>query len=360
MAALAVYCWSAAMLNTDPLYPAAALISFANRFLAAMGCTPAVAAEVAEHLVDADLCGVYSHGIFRLAQYADDARTGRFEPAGEPELTAAEGGAPLVLGRGGFGIPAMRLAAGEAVRLAREAGTGTVGVANIHHTGRLGAFAESAAAEGCLAILFGGGARHDWPQVAPYGGAKGRLPTNPYAFGIPGGERGPVVLDFATAAGAGGKIYAARAAGRPLPEGLCIDAAGRPTTDPEDYFNGGALLPMAGPKGYGLALVAELMGEAVFGEMMDGLNWVCVCIDLQRFRSPAAYRQAAEECLAALRTCPPAPGFEQVEVPGEREATLRAERQSTGVPLSAGVVSELQAAAAKLGVASDELVSPAR
>ena len=348
------------MLETDQRFPAASLTRFAGRFLRALGCSPAIAAEVAEHLVDADLCGVYSHGTFRLAQYAEDARAGRFEPAGEPEVTAAEGGAPLVLGHGGFGIPAVRLAAREAVRIAQESGTGTVGVAGIHHTGRLGAFAETAARQGCLAIMFGGGARHDWPQVAPFGGAEGRLPTNPYAFAIPGGERGPVVLDFATAAGAGGKIYAARAAGRALPEGLCIDAAGHPTTDPEDYFTGGALLPMAGPKGYGMALVAELLGEAVFGDMMDGLNWICVCIDLKRFRAPARYKAAAEECLASLRTCPPAPGFDRVEVPGEREEALREDRRRTGIPLSAGAVAELKDAAAALGVGAGELLSPAR
>ncbi len=348
------------MFETDHRFPADALTQFASRFLSGIGCSPAIAAEVAEHLVDADLCGVYSHGLFRLTQYANDAEAGRFKPSGAPHLTSAEGGAPLVLGQGGFGIPAMRLATHEAVRLAREGGTGTVGVANIHHTGRMGAFAEAAAGQGCLAIMFGGGAREDWPQVAPYGGASGRLPTNPYAFGIPGGNRGPVVLDFATAAGAGGKVYAARASGRQLDEGLCIDAVGNPTTDPEDYFNGGALLPMAGPKGYGMAVVAELLGEAVFGEMMDGLNWICVCIDLKRFRNPSRYKAAAEECLASLRTCPPAPGFDEVQVPGEREGALREERKRSGIPLSPGAVAELKSSAAALGIDSNELVSRAR
>ncbi|MCP5081396.1 MAG: Ldh family oxidoreductase [Alphaproteobacteria bacterium] len=236
------------MFESDHRFPADALTRFASRFLSGIGCAPAIATEVAEHLVDADLCGVYSHGIFRLTQYADDAKAGRFKPSGEPYLTSAEGGAPLVLGKEGFGIPAMRLATQEAVRLAREKGTGTVGVANIHHTGRMGAFAETVAKQGCLAIMFGGGARHEWPQVAPFGGAKGRLPTNPYAFAIPGGNRGPVVLDFATAAGAGGKVYAARASGRSLAEGLCIDAAGNPTTHPETISTGAPCCPWQGPR----------------------------------------------------------------------------------------------------------------
>jgi LDH2 family malate/lactate/ureidoglycolate dehydrogenase len=112
-----------------------------------------------------------------------------------------------------------------------------------------------------------------------------------------------------------------------------VDALGRPTTDPEDYFNGGALLPMAGPKGYGLALVAELLGEAILGQAMDGMNWIAIAVDLARFRAPAAYRAAAEACLQELRDCPPAPGFERVEVPGEREAELRRERLAHGIPV---------------------------
>jgi LDH2 family malate/lactate/ureidoglycolate dehydrogenase len=225
----------------------------------------------------------------------------------------------------------------------------------VDHTGRLGAFAERAAQRGCLAVMFGGGARKTAPQVAPYGGARGILPTNPFAFGIPGGDRGPVTIDFATSSAAGGKIYAARESGRQLAEGLCIDARGRPTTNPDDYFNGGALLPMAGPKGYGMALMAELLGEAIMGDAMWGGHWICICVEMSRFRAPLAYREAAEECLAELRNCPPAPGFSRVEIPGEREAQMRADRLVHGVPIPAATLDGMCALGTRLQVDVGEL-----
>ena len=95
------------------------------------------------------------------------------------------------------------------------------------------------------------------------------LPTNPWCIGIPGGGRGPVILDFATSKIAGGWIYAAQSAGALLPEGCVIDAEGNPTRDPEEYFNGGAILPAGGHKGYALALVAELIGEGHVGAFDD-------------------------------------------------------------------------------------------
>ncbi len=319
--------------SSDPRVPAPVLERFGTEVMAAIGCGRRIAAEIARHLVDADLCGIYSHGVFRLDWYAERAQAGRFDPAGEPRLVSAEGGGALVDGGAGLGMPALSLATDVAIERARRDGVAAVGVANVDHTGRLGAFVQRGAEAGCLTILFGGGSRRDWRQVVPHGGARALLPTNPYAFGIPGGERGPVVIDFATSTASGGKIYAARLAGRPLAEGLCVDALGRPTTDPEDYFNGGALLPMAGPKGYGLALVAELLGEAILGQAMDGMNWIAITVDLARFRAPAAYRAAAEACLQELRECPPAPGFSRVEVPGEREAELRRERLLHGILL---------------------------
>jgi LDH2 family malate/lactate/ureidoglycolate dehydrogenase len=165
--------------------------------------------------------------------------------------------------------------------------------------------------------------------VAPHGGARGMLPTNPWCVGIPGGERGPVVLDFATSKIAGGWIYAARSAGALLPEGCVIDANGKPTRDPEDYFNGGAILPARAQKGYALALVAELIGEAMLGPSTTEGNWLLITLDATRFREAPAMRTAAEEVLDEIRNCPPAPGFERVEVPGEREREHR--EQSKGV-----------------------------
>lgn len=338
------------ILESDPRVDATALVRLGTGIMSALGCTPAIAAEVAEHLVDADLCGVYSHGIFRLSWYAERAAAKRFTPGAEPKLVRAEGGAMLVDGGNGLGMPALRLATDTMVQTAQKNGVAAVGVANVDHTGRLGAFVQRGAEAGCLAIMFGGGSRKDWRQVAPYGGARAMLPTNPYAFGIPGGDRGPVVFDFATGMAAGGKVYAAKMAGRPLAEGLCIDAAGKPTTNPDDYFNGGALLPMAGPKGYGMALVAELLGEAILGQAMDGLNWICIAVDLSRYRAPAAYRMAAESCLAELRACPPAPGFDRVEIPGEREAALRLERLQNGIPLPPATLQSLHNLGAQLGV----------
>ncbi|MCR9152397.1 MAG: Ldh family oxidoreductase, partial [Rhodobacteraceae bacterium] len=147
----------------------------------------------------------------------------------------------------------------------------------------------------------------------------------------PGGDRGPVVLDAATSMLAGGWIYAARAAGTALPAGAVIDRDGAPTTDPEAYFAGGAILPKGGALGYGLALVAELVGEAMLGPVQRGeINWMILAVDCTRHRAPAAMQAAAEEILAEMRACPPMPGTPRVEVPGERERD-RAARADPGL-----------------------------
>jgi len=344
------------MLDTDPRVAVAALQRFGTATMQAIGCDPATAAEIADHLVDADLCGVYSHGVFRLDWYAERFAAGRFNPKAHPVLTQAEGGGALVDGGNNLGIPAFRLATDYLIEKAHANGMAAVGIANVDHTGRVGAFAQRGAEAGCLTIMFGGGSRKDWRQVAPYGGACGMLPSNPFAFAIPGGELGPVVSDFATSIASGGKIYAAKMAGRPLPEGLCIDAQGRPTTDPDDYFNGGAILPMGGPKGYGMALVAELLGEAILGQAMDGMNWIAIAVDLSRYRGSNSYRRAAEDCLAELRACPPSPGFDHVEIPGEREYKMRAERLSKGIPIPPQTLQALKALGRRLGLKDADLL----
>ena len=289
-----------------------------------LGTSATSAQHIAEHLTDTSLCGMESHGIMRTLQYAEQMQTGYMTASAEPEITRRDGGAIEVTGNNGHGIPTMQLAYDTAEAEARAHGIAALAVRHVGHTGRHGAFADAAAEKGLLTICVGGGNRHNWPQVAPHGGAKGMLPTNPWCIGIPGGDEGPVVLDFATSKIAGGWIYAARSAGARLPEGCVIDRNGNPTRDPEDYFNGGAILPSGEHKGYALALVAEIIGEALLGPSTTEGNWLLIALDCSRFRAAPALNTAAEEVLAELRNCPPAPGFERVEIPGERERAHRA------------------------------------
>jgi LDH2 family malate/lactate/ureidoglycolate dehydrogenase len=114
-------------------------------------------------------------------------------------------------------------------------------------------------------------------------------------------------------------------------------------------------LPMAGPKGYGMALMAELVGEAIMGDAMWGGNWICICINLARFRGPLAYGTAAEQCLAELRSCPPAPGFARVEIPGEREAALRHDRLALGIPIPPATLGAMCGLGMGMGIDVGEL-----
>lgn len=288
------------------------------------GCGEGTARTVAEHLVDSNLCGVESHGLMRVLQYVEQFETGTMRADATPRVRITGQGVHEVDGGGGIGIPAMHLAVEHGCGAAKETGMSVLAIRNVGHTGRLGTFAESAAANGYLTIIIGGGNRRKWRQVAPYGGRRAVLPTNPYCIGIPGGERGPVVLDFATSKIAGGWVYAARSAEAQLPEDSVIDAEGHPTRDPEDYFRGGAILPAGGAKGYALSVVAEMIGEAMLGPATIESNWLLITLDTRRYREPSAMQVVAEEILAELRDCPPAPGFDRVEVPGERERDRRA------------------------------------
>ncbi|MEM6623364.1 MAG: Ldh family oxidoreductase [Pseudomonadota bacterium] len=302
---------------------------------------------ITDHLIDANLSGVESHGVMRVMQYADRMRDNTMNVGFRPDVSKTPTGVTVIDGHMGNGIPTMALAYETVTELTGKNGLGAVSVINTGHTGRHGAFADAAAARGFLTINTGGGNHRVHGMVAPYGGTKGMLPTNPWCVGIPGGERGPVVMDFATGQIAGGWLYAARSAGGLVPAGSIVDRDGKPTRNPEDYFNGGAILPMGGHKGYALSLMAELIGEAMLGPSSPEGNWFLLAIDTRRFREPSALQAAAEDVLADLRDCPPAPGFDRVEIPGERE---RAQRAASG-----GIISVPEATWAQVLALSEEL-----
>ena len=281
-------------------------------------CPHEVAHMVAQHLVDADKSGVESHGVMRILQYVEQYQNGYMDAAGLATIVEHEQFTEVDGGRG-IGIPAMHLAVKHSLAVVKKQGVCALPIRNLGHTGRLGEFTEIAANAGCLMIIIGGGGRHTWRQVAPYGGRHARLPTNPWCIGIPGGARGPVVLDAATGMLAGGWIYAARAAGGLLPDAAILDRDGNPSRDPQAYFDGGAILPKGGSLGYGLAVLAELIGEAMLGPVTTEANWLMISLDTTRYQQPSMLQTVAEEVLSELRNTPPTDGFTRVEIPGEKE-----------------------------------------
>lgn len=332
-----------------PMIDADRLDEVARRILIAAGTPGDIAQCVAESLIEANLKGVDSHGVMNLPFYLEEIERGDLAPAGRPTVEQETAGTAVVRGGFGFGMYVLRHATEFAIAKAREQRAVSVGVVECCHTGRVGWFAEAIAEAGMFGLVFGGGAHRDWSTAPPHGGAEALFSTNPYAFAMPGGRFGAVVADFATTTVADGKIRAYRAEGRPVPEGWIVDKEGNPTTDPNDFFDGGMHIPAAHHKGYGMALIAELMGDAMMPHKHQ-YNWLVTVVDIGAFRADGDYAASADELLRKVKDVPPAAGFDEVLLPGEPEARSAVERRANGIPIPDGVWVEITEAAAKLGV----------
>ena len=253
-----------------------------------------------------------------------------------------------------------------ALAKAREHGIAVVAAVRCTHVGRLGEYAEMGAAEGMVVFLAAGGLAGPRPHVAPFGGRNGVLGTNPLAFGFPGGSQEiPLLLaDFATSAVAAGKVFVARAKGVPLPPGSIQDAEGRPTTRPEDYANGGTLLPFGGHKGYALGVVVELLGRVLTGsgayaedgrggDIYGRSGTLVLAMDTGLFRDRAEYARDVDATLRGIKAVPPAPGFDEVLLPGEPERRARAEREHAGIPVEEATLTAIREVARSVGLAED-------
>jgi LDH2 family malate/lactate/ureidoglycolate dehydrogenase len=307
-----------------------------------VGAPPDIAALVADHLVDANLTGHDSHGVLRLPDYVRQARTGVLDPERRPRLVRDSGPTATVSGEWGFGQAGAVMATDEAVFRAHKHGVAAVALVRCTHLGRLGNYMERGCADGVAALAWVGGLGLTHAAV-PYGGSRGAYGANPIAAGFPT-DGGPVILDFATTAVAGGKVLVAQAAGEELAPGCIVDAEGRPTTDPAAFIAGGALLPFGGHKGYALAVIAELLGQALSGsdlaaeegfggETFPKAGALFVALDPAAFRAPLEALRAATAFVERVRAVPPAPGFDAVYLPGEPEALRRAERERDGIPV---------------------------
>ncbi|HWI10024.1 MAG TPA: malate/lactate/ureidoglycolate dehydrogenase [Burkholderiaceae bacterium] len=314
---------------------------------------------VADNLIQANLTGHDSHGIGMLPRYANAFLEGGLKP-NVHALTALDTGALLALdGQAGFGQVIGHETMTLGIARAQAHGSCIVALANAHHLGRIGAWAEMAVDQGLVSVHFVNVISR--PIVAPWGGRDARFGTNPFAVGIPVPGRAPVILDLATSVVAQGKTRVAHNKGEQLAPGQLLDDRGEPTTDPrfgvvEPY---GALRTFGEHKGFGLALVCELLGGALAGGLAaqgaaDGRQRVLngmltILFDPQRLGDAAVWAGEMRAFLDWVVASPPQADTERVRVAGEPERETRAQRLAHGIPVDATTWAELLAAAAKLG-----------
>ncbi|MCT8166254.1 MULTISPECIES: Ldh family oxidoreductase [unclassified Pseudomonas] len=225
------------------------------------GCSEAVAGVLAHNCASAQRDGAHSHGVFRIPGYVSTLASGWVDGRATPEVTDVAPGYIRVDARGGFAQPALAAARPMLVDKARSAGIAVLAIHNSHHFAALWPDVEPFADEGLVALSV----VNSMTCVVPHGARKPLLGTNPIAFAAPCAGHDPIVFDMATSAMAHGDVQIAARSGQQLPEGMGVDAAGQPTTDPAAILDGGALLPFGGHKGSALSMMVELLAAALTG-----------------------------------------------------------------------------------------------
>jgi uncharacterized oxidoreductase len=324
--------------------------------LATVGTPPAAATLVADHLVDAELAGHASHGLIRLDQYCEDARSGMVLPAATPRVAQRHGAVALIDGGRGWGPPAAQLAIDTAVATAAETGIAAAAVHRSYHVGRLSPYVERAAAAGLIGQAYCN--VQNTARTAPWGGIARKLGTNPLAIAVPRGDA-PIVADLATSAVAEGKVRVRRAEGRTVPLGWVIDETGTFTTDPERAYTTGSLAPLGadqGHKGYCLSVINDILGGLVPGGACGlmtseyGNGVLFQVLDPAAFGSAAALSARIDAYVAYLQDGQAAAGTTAIRLPGDIERERADAAREHGITVPAGVWRRLQKLAESLGV----------
>jgi hydroxycarboxylate dehydrogenase B len=351
--------------RSDSLFAHDALTRAIAAIIAAGGSSEREAQQVASNLVLANLTGHDSHGVGMVPRYIDALREGGLFVNREPAVVTDAGALLALNGQAGYGQSIGAAAMSLAIERARTHGCCVMALANSHHLGRIGHWAEMAVAAGFVSLHFVNVLAR--PIVAAYGGADGRFGTNPVCIGVPLNGEPPLILDFATSTVAQGKMRVAHNKGELVAEGLLIDQHGRPTRDPGVVVVEpvGALTPFGLHKGYGLALVCELLGGALTGggtwhqkhtgarRVLNGM--LTVLIDPARLGTADVFGEETRAFLDWLRAGPTAPGFDRVRIAGEPERATRTARERDGIPIDRNTWSEILAAAEKLGLAAGSI-----
>lgn len=339
------------------IFEASQLQMFTRNMFVAADTPRHIADDVAEILIKANLAGHDSHGVLRIPSYLDGIESGGIRPAAEPEVLRETGNTLHIDSGGGFGHYAARYAIRRAIEKAKSERTCFATLVHTGHIGRVGEYAQEAAESGCIGMITVGGGSKGGGRILPFGGAVGALGTNPIAIGVPTGDDTPFLIDFATSMIANGKTYVADSEHRDLPEGCVVDKHGNPTVKTAEYRDGGHLLAFGKHKGYALSLFVCLLGGLagsfnIETGQMGGLYMQV--IDVNAFTPLAEYQEGVRAFLDGITSIPPAPGFDEVLVPGDFEANTRAHRLANGIDLPDTIYQQLRACAEEWGVGIPE------
>jgi len=337
--------------------------------LTGAGLSPEHATQVTEGLVDAELRGQGSHGVSRLLDiYVARLTQGATNPRPAVRVVSRKGGTAVVDGDNGPGQVVGRMAMELAVECAAEHGLGAVAVRGSNHYGAAAYYLKAALAHGMIGMT----TTNAPPNMPPWGGKRPYLGTNPLAIAVPAGKYGAILLDMATSVVAKGKVQLMAKEGRTtIPLGWALDAEGRDTQEIDAVLRGGMMLPVGGPKGYGLAVMVEILSAMLSGadygphlgnmytqfDRPQNVGHFFGALDVSGFLPPEAFRARIEGLVEELRAVPRRDDCAEILLPGEIEARCEARYRAEGIPIEAPVLDEICRLAERFGVAPPQPIA---
>lgn len=324
-----------------PTIDAMTLTEFATAIFERSQIPAAESRRVAESLVLANLKGHDSHGVIRIMEYVDWVRRGWIEPAAHLDVVREQPCILILNGNFGFGQVVGREAIRLGIEKAQREGACILSLRCSGHLGRVGEFMELVTAAGLVG--FGMTNTHGaGVLVAPHGGCERRLSANPMVGGAPAGTSDSMIMDLSTCQVAEGKIKVARNKGATLAPGLFVNGQGKASTNPEEYYADppGAILPMAGHKGFALAMFCEVFAGALTGAgcSKSGVErvangFMAFLLDPAAFCGTEFYQAEVEALGRFVKSSKLMTGFDEILLPGEPESRERSRREADGIPI---------------------------
>lgn len=346
-----------------PTVQADRLTTIATRLLIGAGAPAEEAEIVARHSIGANLAGHDSHGIIQIPTYIDRIERGHIVPGAAIDVVQESETTTVIDGNWGFGYVVSEHAMKMTIAKAQKANIAATTVYRQGHVGRVADYPLMAADADMIGLMTADSGRSP-KQVAPFGGRESRLGTNPISIAVPSDLDGPLFIDMATSAAAGGKVKLAQARGEPVPLGWIIDRDGKQSTDPAALAAGGALLPLGGNEGYkgfGLSVMVEILSGLLTGlgfgiEPSGRHNDGCfmLAVKVSAFQPLAHFKKEVAELAHYLKDTPTADGVDEVYYPGELESLRAVANLTSGIAVEDKTWSALSALAEQFGMA-DEL-----